>query len=233
MNKISINQLTKSFIGVPLPVLNDISFEAAGGTVTALLGSSGAGKSTLLRCLCQLEKPDAGEIHLHGKTVGVVFQQFHLWKHLSLLDNCTLAPIQTLKLPKKLAIQNAEACLYELGLLDKKDHFPATLSGGEQQRGAIARTLMMKPDVLLFDEPTSALDPERTEVISSIIASLAKQNLIILVVTHDITFARNIASRILFLDKGTILEEAPVQNKHILTKTDRFAKFLNTQAFID
>lgn len=226
MNKISVEQLSKSFKGQK--VLNQITFGAEAGTITALLGQSGAGKTTLLRCLCQLESPDSGNIHLFGKRVGVVFQQFHLWKHLTLLENCTLAPITSLKQPKKLAIQNAEALLSELGLLDKKHHLPSALSGGEQQRGAIARALMMKPEVLLFDEPTSALDPKRTDTVSSIMQALAKQGMIVLVVTHDIALAKRVANRSLFLEQGRIIEETAIQQGNIFPKTRDFAKFLNT-----
>lgn len=224
LDKITVSKLSKGFSGCT--VLDQISFEATPGTVLALVGSSGAGKSTLLRCLCRLEVPDAGAIELNGKKIGVIFQQFHLWKHLSLLQNCILAPMHVLKKTKDTAIQEAKTLLVKMGLWDKKDHFPQTLSGGEQQRAAIVRSLLMHPEVLLFDEPTSALDPERTNLVTQMIRGLANAGLIILVVTHDLVFASQVATRVLFLEAGNILEDIPIHNHIISPKTERFLNFL-------
>ncbi len=204
MNKISVKQLTKSYQGKQ--ILKKISFDVYAGNILALLGQSGGGKSTLLRCLCHLETPDSGNIELHGKKVGMVFQQLHLWKHMTVLENLITAPIHVLNYTKKSAIEKAKALLAQLKIADKMQDLPSQLSGGEQQRVAIARTLMMKPEILLFDEPTSALDSERTETVSDIIQSLAKSEIMIIVATHDQNFAKKIATRTLFLENGTLRE---------------------------
>jgi len=204
VNKISVKQLTKSYQGKQ--ILKKISFDVYAGNILALLGQSGGGKSTLLRCLCHLETPDSGNIELHGKKVGMVFQQLHLWKHMTVLENLITAPIHVLNYTKKSAIEKAKALLAQLKIADKMQDLPSQLSGGEQQRVAIARTLMMKPEILLFDEPTSALDSERTETVSDIIQSLAKSEIMIIVATHDQNFAKKIATRTLFLENGTLRE---------------------------
>lgn len=204
MNNISVHNLSKSFQDTT--VLQDISFEAHEGCVTTFLGNSGAGKTTLFRLLSGLEAPDAGSISLNGKKLGFIFQQFHLWQHMSVLENLILAPIQVLKYSKQQAIEQALALLSYLGLAEKKNAYPKTLSGGEQQRVAIARALMMKPDVLLFDEPTASLDPECTRLIHTIIQELTKKNKIILIITHDHSFAKSVSDHILFLKAGKLIK---------------------------
>lgn len=231
MNKISVHKLVKTFQGKK--ILNKVSFEIESNQVVTLLGGSGAGKSTLLRCLSALESADEGEIHLHGKKVGIVLQQLHLWKHMSVLNNLITAPIHVLKKSKKIAIDEAKDLLAQLKILDKSDCYPSQLSGGEEQRVAIARALMMKPDVMLFDEPTSALDPERTQSVSEIIQSLAKNGMTILAATHDLAFAKSVGHLAMFLENGHILEVADVKNKEIKTKTKRFTQFLHHESAND
>ncbi len=225
MNNISVNQLGKSFQGKA--VLSDVNFKAEEGTVTTVLGNSGAGKSTLFRILCGLEAPDSGELVLNGKRVGIIFQQFHLWKHMTVLDNLILAPIQVSKLAKQDAIRKALELLLLLGMEEKAKAYPENLSGGEQQRVAIARTLMMDPEVLLLDEPTSALDPERTEIVVGIIQMLVKNRNIVFIITHDIHFAGRVSNTVLFIDKGSLLETVKCENGLIKGKTSRLREFLN------
>lgn len=204
MNTISAYNLCKSFKDTQ--VFQDISFEAHEGSVTTFLGSSGAGKTTLFRLLSGLETPDSGSIALNGKQIGFIFQQFHLWQHMNVLENLILAPVQVLKHSKQDAIQAAQTLLSSLGLSDKQNAYPKTLSGGEQQRVAIARALMMEPDVLLFDEPTASLDPDCTKTILSIIETLAKKNKIILIITHDHSFAKSVSDHILLLKAGKLIK---------------------------
>lgn len=235
MNIISVLSLSKAFQGKS--VLRDLSFDIRAHTITALLGNSGSGKTTLLRCLCQLEKQDSGTITHHKKNVprdkiGMVFQHFNLWEHMTILENVIITPLQVLKVSKKTAIQEAEDLLEQLGILDKKNQYPAQLSSGEQQRAAIARTFLMKPDVLLFDEPTSALDPERTQSVANIIHFFAQKNMTMVIATHDIAFASQIATQIIFLEHGIIQEIADVQNNKILAKSERFLQFLRGSASI-
>lgn len=218
MNKLSVQLLDKIVDGKSL--LAGVSFEASPGSITVIIGPSGAGKSTLLRALCQLETIDGGQIHLNGKTIGMVFQQYHLWKHLTLLENCILAPILVHKISKEKAIREALLLFEQLGILDKQHHYPHQLSGGEQQRGAIARALIMKPDILLFDEPTAALDPKRTDSIVNIIQSLALQGITIIVVTHDTVFAHKIATQIILLEAGKIVEQVCMQKNAIFTTSE-------------
>lgn len=225
MTKISVHQVTKRFGGKT--VLEQISFEARVGTVTALLGNSGAGKTTLFRLICGLEVPDSGKIFLNGKNIGFVFQQFHLWKHMTVLENCILAPVHVLKMSKQDAIQKANGFLLSMGMEHKIKAYPETLSGGEQQRVAIVRALMMDPEVVLFDEPTSSLDPNRTEIVLEMIQSLTKKGIIILVITHDIDFARRVSDSILFFDKGNLVETAKCEKGVIFKKTQRLSEFLN------
>lgn len=228
MNKISINHLVKTFHGKT--ILNKISFDVYAGSVLGLLGGSGAGKSTLLRIISQLEMPDSGTIELHGKRVGIVLQQFHLWKHMTVLDNLITAPIHVQKIPRQKAIMEAEQLLLQLNILEKSHHYPCELSGGEQQRAAIARALMMKPDIMLFDEPTSALDPERTQNVVNIIKSLAKSGITIVLATHDLGFAKQAAETALFLERGEIQEVSPIKNQQFTPQTARFVEFLNQAA---
>lgn len=224
MNKISVSELNKSYHD--RAVLRQVSFEACAGTVTTLLGNSGAGKSTVFRLLSGLDLPDSGQIDLQGKKIGLIFQQFHLWKHMTVLENCILAPVHVQKLPKSLASQKAEKLLGQLGIGHKLHDNPSTLSGGEQQRVAIVRALMMDPDILLFDEPTSSLDPERTEIVANMIQSLTKKQMIVLVITHDIQFATRISDQILFFDKGRLIETADCKKGIIHKKSERLSEFL-------
>lgn len=224
MNNIAVEQLKISFQGDP--ILQGISFEAEEGSVTSILGNSGAGKTTLFRILCGLETADSGKVILNNKKIGLIFQQFYLWQHMTVLENLILAPMQVLKSTKQEAIQKAQALLLMLGVNAKIHAYPAVLSGGEQQRIAIARSLMMDPDVLLFDEPTSSLDPESTELIANIIQTLAKQGKIILIITHDVPFASKVSNTILFLKNGTIAEKTTCENGCINSQIPRFKAFL-------
>lgn len=227
MNKISVKSLVKRFQGKT--ILDHLSFEMEPGQIYALLGTSGAGKSTLLRCLSDLDTPDAGQIHFENKRIGIVLQQFHLWKHMTVLQNLITAPLQVLKTPKKIAIAEAKTLLEQLKISDKIDRYPHQLSGGEEQRVAIARALMMKPDIMLFDEPTSALDPERTQSVSEIIHALAKNGICILAATHDLSFAKSVGNFAMFLENGQILEIADIKNKEIRANTERFRAFLSNE----
>jgi len=225
VNKLSVLDLKKRYS--TQEVLKGVSFEAYSGEVLSLFGSSGAGKSTLMRCLCNLEKPDSGRVELNYRRVGMVFQQFHLWRHLSVLNNLIIAPMHVNKINKKNATQKAFTLLEQLDIGDKADCFPAELSGGEQQRVAIARALMMEPEILLVDEPTSALDPERTATIVEILQFLAKQGIIIIVATHDVSFAKKVASQAIFLEKGEILEKVQINHQTLYPTTQRFKDFIN------
>lgn len=244
MNKIAITNLYKKF-GTHV-VLNKISLSANKGDIIVLLGSSGSGKSTLLRCINLLEKPDGGMIkidefaidHSANKKiapkllvalrtkVGMVFQQFNLWQHLTILENLIAAPMLVLKTPKKLAIAHATEILEKVGISQKMHTYPSQLSGGQQQRAAIARTLMMNPEIILFDEPTSALDPEMTNEVLKVIKSLATLGMTMFIATHEIGFAREIATHVVFLENGNIVEQG-VANKILnQPKTDRLKQFL-------
>ncbi len=217
--KISVRNLKKNFGS--LEVLKDISMEVEEGEVVVLLGPSGSGKSTLLRCLNQLEKVTDGQIIIDGQDVtdkhtdinkvreniGMVFQHFNLFNHLSVLKNMTLAPVHLKTLSKEEAKQKALQLLERVGLADKAEAFPSQLSGGQKQRVAIARALEMNPDILLFDEPTSALDPEMVGEVLAVMKELAKEGMTMVVVTHEIGFAREVASRVIFMEGGYIVEE--------------------------
>lgn len=244
---IAVQSLSKSFGGQP--VLKDISFRISKGETTVLLGSSGAGKSTLLRMLNLLETPDTGQLeiagmsfnfqkdfqkktdkHLHKQAcalrrkVGMVFQQYHLWPHMTVLDNLTEAP--TLQgLPKEEAREKARGLLERMGLPDKADAWPSSLSGGQQQRVAIARALMLSPDILLFDEPTAALDPAITNQVVEIINELRDSGITMVVVTHEVDFARKIASRVVYMEDGRIVEEGTSEH-FARPQTDAFKAYL-------
>lgn len=204
MSLLEINNLKKSFDG--LEVLKDISLQVRQGEVLGIIGPSGSGKSTLLRCATGLETPDGGEIHYEG-TFGLVFQNFNLFPHYSVIKNITDAPIKVQKRDKGEVFAEARALLAKMGLSDKEKAYPYQLSGGQQQRISIARALAMNPDILFFDEPTSALDPELTGEILKVIRDLAAEHMTMVIVTHEMNFARNVADQIIFMDKGVIAEQ--------------------------
>jgi len=215
-----------------LHVLKGVSLEVTKGEIVAVIGPSGSGKSTLLRCMNQLEKIDQGLVEIEGivveaagdvgtkmtatpqevratyRKMGMVFQSFNLFPHMTALGNVMEAPISVNKVAKATAIQVAEKQLAKVGLLDKKDAFPSKLSGGQKQRVAIARALAMNPDIMLFDEPTSALDPELVGEVLSVIKKLAQEHMTMLIVTHEMGFAKEIADRVIFMDDGKILEDS-------------------------
>ncbi len=216
---ISVKDLHKSFGGVP--VLDGISTQVERGDVVCIIGPSGSGKSTFLRCLNRLETPDSGQILLDGVDLtdprtdldrqrvkmGMVFQQFNLFPHMTVLKNLTMAPMLLKKESQQTAEQRAMTLLDRVGLADRAGEYPARLSGGQKQRIAIVRALCMEPEVLLFDEPTSALDPEMVGEVLDVMKELAQSGMTMVVVTHEMGFAREVASRVLFMDQGVIMEE--------------------------
>ena len=218
---IQVNHLSKSF--GDLKVLNDISTEFKAQEVVSIIGPSGGGKSTFLRCLNLLEIPTAGEIFfdgvdicskkvdvdLHRQKMGMVFQQFNLFENMNVMKNLTIAPMKILKLSKEEAESRAHALIKRVGLADKLTSYPSQLSGGQKQRIAIVRALMMNPAVMLFDEPTSALDPEMVGEVLGVMRDLAETGMTMIVVTHEMRFAREVSTRTLFLDGGTIGEDKP------------------------
>ena len=204
MSLLKVKNLKKSFDEEE--VLKDISLEVEKGEVLCIIGPSGSSKSTLLRCITDLEQEDGGVIDFDG-TFGLVFQDFNLFPHHSVMKNITNAPIKVQKRDKTEVFQSARALLKKMGLEDKEDAYPHELSGGQQQRVSIARALAMNPDILFFDEPTSALDPELTSEILVVIRDLAAENMTMVIVTHEMTFARNVADKIIFMDDGHIVEE--------------------------
>lgn len=213
---LKITKLKKNF--GDLKVLKGIDLEVRPGEVVALVGTSGAGKSTLLRCINQIEEPTSGKVVLNDvdlmrgdklaremlNHIGMVFQQFNLFPHLTVLENIILAPTKVDHQSLEVAVKNAKAILKKLGMLDKADVYPGSLSGGQQQRVAIARELAKNPDLMLFDEPTSALDPANVDGLAAIIKGLASEGMTIIVVSHDIRFALDTAKRVVFLDKGKV-----------------------------
>ena len=216
---ISVKDLHKSFGGVT--VLDGISTQVERGDVVCIIGPSGSGKSTFLRCLNRLETPDSGQILLNGvdltdprtdldrqrMKMGMVFQQFNLFPHMTVLKNLTMAPMLLKKESQQTAEQRAMTLLDRVGLADRAGEYPARLSGGQKQRIAIVRALCMEPEVLLFDEPTSALDPEMVGEVLDVMKELAQSGMTMVVVTHEMGFAREVASRVLFMDQGVIMEE--------------------------
>ena len=204
MSLLEVKNLKKSFDNNV--VLKDISLNVERGEVLAIIGPSGSGKSTLLRCITDLEQEDSGEINFDG-TFGLVFQNFNLFPHHSVMKNITNAPIRVQKRDKNEVYEHARKLLGQMGLSDKEDAYPCELSGGQQQRVSIARALAMNPDILFFDEPTSALDPELTGEILTVIKELAAQHMTMVIVTHEMAFARNVADTIIFMDDGVIVEE--------------------------
>ena len=223
------------------PVLDDISFAVKPGEVIVVVGPSGCGKSTLLRCLNGLEPIQAGEILLDGEPVlrdspsitrmrqkiGMVFQSYELFPHKTILENILLAPRKVQKRPRAEVEKEALELLQKVGLADRKDDYPRQLSGGQKQRVAIARALAMDPEVLLFDEPTSALDPEMVGEVLNVMKELASSGLTMLIVTHEMDFAKNVSSRVLFMDKGYVVEDAPPEEFFTNPKNDRSREFLS------
>ena len=238
-NKIHVTNLKKNF--GKLEVLKDISMDITEGEVVVLLGPSGSGKSTFLRCLNQLETATAGQILIDGydvtdkhtdinkvrQNIGMVFQHFNLFNHLNVMDNMTLAPVHLKVMTKDEARKKAMELLTRVGLADKAEAFPSQLSGGQKQRVAIARALAMKPDIMLFDEPTSALDPEMVGEVLAVMKELAKEGMTMVVVTHEIGFAREVATRVLFIDEGTIQEENSPEEFFANPKNKRLREFLS------
>jgi len=247
---LEIRNLRKSFGN--LEVIKDISLIAKQGEVISIIGSSGSGKSTLLRCVNLLEIPDSGEVFLNDELIkmkkdkngklkptdqnqvdrirsklGMVFQDFNLWTHMTILQNVVEGPIHVKKIEKNLARKNGYLLLEKVGIAEKADHYPSSLSGGQQQRAAIARALAMDPEVMLFDEPTSSLDPELVGEVLSVMKSLAKEGRTMIVVTHEIGFAKEVSSRVIFLDKGYIEEEGSPDKLFNNPQSSRLKRFLS------
>ena len=235
---ISVSNLCKSFEG--LDVLKNISVEIDKGDVICIIGPSGSGKSTFLRCLNLLEKPTSGtilfegddltdkkiDINKHRQKMGMVFQQFNLFPHMTVMDNLTCAPIMLKKVPKEQAEKKALELLARVGLADRADAWPNQLSGGQKQRVAIVRALCMEPDVMLFDEPTSALDPEMVGEVLDVMKELAVSGMTMVVVTHEMGFAREVSNRVLFLDDGVIAEQGTPEEIFGAPKCERLQSFL-------
>lgn len=225
MSLLEIRGLKKSFDG--LEVLKDISLQVRQGEVLGIIGPSGSGKSTLLRCATGLETPDGGEIRYEG-TFGLVFQNFNLFPHYSVMKNITDAPIKVQKRSREEVFAEARALLAKMGLSDKEDAYPYQLSGGQQQRISIARALAMNPDILFFDEPTSALDPELTGEVLSVMRQLADEGMTMLVVTHEMSFARNVSNQVIFMENGVVVESGPSREFFTSPRQERTRAFLRT-----
>ena len=248
---IAVTDLHKRF--GPLEVLKGVSLTANQGDVIAIIGGSGSGKSTLLRCINMLELPTAGSVSIHGETIamkkdgrggqlpsdrkqverlraqlGMVFQSFNLWQHMTILQNVIEAPVHVLGRPKDEAVATAETLLRRVGLYEKRDAYPAFLSGGQQQRAAIARALAIQPLVMLFDEPTSALDPELVGEVLAVIGDLAKEKRTMILVTHEMKFAREVANHIVFLSQGKIEEQGPPDQIFGAPKSERLKRFISS-----
>ncbi|MCY0093991.1 ABC transporter ATP-binding protein [Hoeflea ulvae] len=248
---VEVSDLHKTF--GELEVLKGVSLTANTGDVVAIIGGSGSGKSTLLRCINMLELPTRGAISIKGETIemqpdgrgglkpasagqlrrirtrlAMVFQSFNLWQHMTVLGNVIEAPVQVMGVPRDEAIARAETLLERVGLSDKRDVYPAFLSGGQQQRAAIARALAVEPEVMLFDEPTSALDPELVGEVLAVIADLAREGRTMLLVTHEMNFARDVANQVVFLADGVIEEQGPPDIVYSAPKSERLQKFLAT-----
>ena len=247
---LSVRDMHKSF--GPVEVLRGISLDALEGDVVSILGSSGSGKSTFLRCINLLETPDSGEVTVAGETIrmqrtargahrasngrqvdrirsqlGMVFQSFNLWSHKTVLENVIEAPVYVQGRSRAECIEEAEALLAKVGIADKRNFYPAHLSGGQQQRAAIARALAMHPKVMLFDEPTSALDPELVGEVLRVMRALAEEGRTMLVVTHEMGFAREVSSRVIFLHKGVVEEDGKPQDVFVGSRSERFRQFIS------
>ena len=235
---IKVENLHKQF--EDLKVLNGIDIEIEKGEVVCVIGPSGSGKSTFLRCLNLLEKPTSGHVFFNGEDLtdpkvdinlrrqkmGMVFQQFNLFPHMTVLENMTVAPKMLLGLSEEEANERALGLLEKVGLADRGDAYPNQLSGGQKQRVAIVRALCMEPEVMLFDEPTSALDPEMVGEVLDVMKDLAKKGMTMVVVTHEMGFAKEVGSRVLFLDEGVVVEDAPPKELFENPKSERLQSFL-------
>ncbi len=238
---LQINHLKKSYED-GLAVLKDVSFSMEKGEVVVIVGPSGCGKSTFLRCLNLLESVDSGEILLNGKDIlkdrkeayavrqkiGMVFQSYELFPHMTILENVVLAPCLVQKREKAQAVLEAEKLLERVGLLEKRDAYPRQLSGGQKQRAAIVRSLIMHPELLLLDEITAALDPEMVREVLQVVLELARDGMTMLIVTHEMEFARAVADRVIFMDGGCIVEENAPEEFFQYPKSERAKQFLNT-----
>ena len=236
---ISVKNLRKSFHGTE--VLKGISAKIQRGDVVCIIGPSGSGKSTFLRCLNRLETPDSGEILLDGvdlmdrhtdldrqrRKMGMVFQQFNLFPHMTILKNLTVSPMMLKKIPQKEAEAKAIQLLERVGLADRAGDYPAQLSGGQKQRVAIVRALCMEPEVMLFDEPTSAMDPEMVGEVLDVMKELAESGMTMVVVTHEMGFAREVGNRVLFMDEGVIMEENAPAELFGSPRCERLQSFLS------
>ena len=236
---INVEHLYKSFADVP--VLQDVSVQIDKGDVVCIIGPSGSGKSTFLRCLNLLERPQKGKIifegedlmdpkinlNLHRQKMGMVFQQFNLFAHMTVLENLICAPVMLKKCSKEQAKEAALQRLARVGLADRADAYPSQLSGGQKQRVAIVRALCMEPDVMLFDEPTSALDPEMVGEVLDVMKELAQEGMTMVVVTHEMGFAREVSNRVLFLDDGRIAEEGTPAQIFGAPQSERLRSFLS------
>ena len=250
-NALEIRNLKKSFGN--LAVIKNLSLTAKKGDVICIVGSSGSGKSTLLRCVNLLETPDSGEVYVNGELLkmkkdkngklipaeqnqvdrirsklGMVFQDFNLWSHMTVLQNVMEAPVHVQKIEKSLARKNGYLLLEKVGIAEKADQYPSRLSGGQQQRAAIARALAMNPDIILFDEPTSSLDPELVGEVLKVMKSLAEEDRTMIIVTHEMGFAKEAASKVIFLDQGCIEEEETPDKFFNNPQSERLKRFLAT-----
>lgn len=237
---IKVKNIVKQF--KDLKAVNDVSLEIKKGEIVCLIGPSGSGKSTVLRCINGLEIPESGEIYINNQLLdsndpqkfktlrgkmGFVFQHFNLFPHKTVLENLTLAPIKVLQVDEETAKQKACKLLERVGLLDKKDEYPNKLSGGQKQRVAIARALCMDPEVMLFDEPTSALDPEMVIEVLEVMQELAIEGMTMVVVTHEMGFARTVGDRVIFLENGKIIEDSPSKDFFLNPRSERAKDFLS------
>lgn len=248
---LQVQNLTKRFGSNE--VLKGIDLTAHKGDVISLIGSSGSGKSTFLRCINLLETPTNGDVYVHGELIkmkqdkygeripedmkqvarirsrlAMVFQSFNLWSHMTVLQNIIEVPMHVLKIPKAEAIEKAEALLHRVGMYERRDYYPGHLSGGQQQRAAIARALAVDPEVMLFDEPTSALDPELVGEVLGVMRGLAEEGRTMLVVTHEMAFARDVANQVIFLHQGKIEEQGNPKELFSNPKSERFRQFISS-----